>query len=262
MKLSIITINLNNAKELQKTLNSIKIRTFTDYEHIIIDGGSTDASLEIIHEYKQHTNATFQWLSEKDNGIYHAMNKGIKKATGDYCFFLNSGDALVNDSVLETLFATSPTEDILFGNLLITSKDKVIGRTTGKEKLTFLDVYSTILKHQASFIRKELFLKYGYYNEERKISADWEFFMKTVGMGGASYRYFDVSISYFDNDGISSKAVSQAGIEREAIIREIVPTMMHDDYVFLASIKRYKPLFYNNYSLFLLKLIRKLFFNK
>ena len=96
-ELSIITINLNNCAGLQKTLDSVFAQTFTDYEYLVIDGGSTDGSAELI---KKQENKFVYCVSEKDNGIYHAMNKGIRKATGDYLLFLNSGDYLVNDEVL------------------------------------------------------------------------------------------------------------------------------------------------------------------
>ena len=96
-KLSIITVNLNNAAGLQKTIESVINQTFTDYEFIIIDGGSTDSSLEII---KQYANKITYWVSEPDNGIYNGMNKGIGQADGEYCFFLNSGDWMIENNTL------------------------------------------------------------------------------------------------------------------------------------------------------------------
>ncbi|MDR2910496.1 MAG: glycosyltransferase [Bacteroidales bacterium] len=95
MKLSIITINLNNVAGLQKTIESVVKQTFTDYEYIVIDGGSTDGSADII---KQHANKITYWVSEPDKGIYNAMNKGIRVAKGEYCLFLNSGDWLINSN--------------------------------------------------------------------------------------------------------------------------------------------------------------------
>ena len=129
-KLSIITINYNNAKGLRQTMSSVLEQSFADYEYIVIDGGSSDGSVQIIEEFENQfksSNAgsdlnhrlSFQWISESDNGIYNAMNKGIALAKGDYCFFLNSGDYLVSKTVLESVFSENPTEDIIFGNLLV-----------------------------------------------------------------------------------------------------------------------------------------------
>ena len=89
MKYSIITINYNHIEGLKRTIDSVISQTSSNYEYIIIDGGSTDGSVNIIKEYKEHL---VYWISEKDNGVYHAMNKGVAQAQGDYCIFMNSGD--------------------------------------------------------------------------------------------------------------------------------------------------------------------------
>src|SRR5690348_17657794 len=107
-KLSIITINLNNVKGLQKTMESVFAQTFTDYEYIIIDGGSTDGS---VSEIKKHQNKLVYWISENDKGIYNAMNKGIVKANGEYILFMNSGDYLYTDNTIKEVFQKSNNED-------------------------------------------------------------------------------------------------------------------------------------------------------
>jgi len=112
-KLSIITVNLNNAEGLRKTIESVVTQTFTDFEYIIIDGGSTDGSVEII---KLYADKITYWVSEPDKGIYNGMNKGIMVAKGEYCQFLNSGDWLVNENVLKEVFADV---DIVYGDLKI-----------------------------------------------------------------------------------------------------------------------------------------------
>ena len=108
MKLSIITINYNNKNGLQKTIDSVISQTFKDFEWIIIDGGSTDGSKELIEKYSQHIT---YWVSEPDKGIYNAMNKGIKVAKGEYLFFLNSGDYLVQPNTINQIFTQSPNTD-------------------------------------------------------------------------------------------------------------------------------------------------------
>ena len=111
--LSIITINRNNAAGLRKTIESVVSQTYTDFDYIIIDGASTDESVDVIKEYADRIT---YWVSEPDTGIYNAMNKGILKANGEYCLFLNSGDWLYDNDVLNDVFSISPTEDIVYGN--------------------------------------------------------------------------------------------------------------------------------------------------
>jgi glycosyltransferase involved in cell wall biosynthesis len=204
VKLSIITINYNNVDGLQKTIESVINQKFRDFEYIIIDGGSIDSSMELINKSAKNIN---YWISEADNGIYHAMNKGIQKAHGDYCFFLNSGDYFVSPEVLESVFSENLTEYIIFGNLRICLNGKTVGKIKGKAVLTFLDLYnSNVVKHQSAFIKRSLFESFGLYNEDLKIVSDWEFFIKTLGLASVSYRFVDVDIAYFDNDGESNNA--------------------------------------------------------
>lgn len=257
MKLSIITINLNNAEGLEKTIRSVLSQTFTDYEWLLIDGGSTDESKDIIKKYSDR----FSYLvTEPDTGIYHAQNKGIVHATGDYCFFLNSGDYLADSSVLENIFEAGYKEDILFGNLYVAVKDKLVGKAFGKANLTFADVYSHTIKHQASFFRRSLFDSFGFYDENRKIIADWEFFIKTIGLGNVSYRYIDLFISYFDNDGFSNQNPEVVLMERGQVIKEQIPAMMYPDYEYLFKYKRYQNVFMNRFSFFIVRLMNKLLF--
>jgi glycosyltransferase involved in cell wall biosynthesis len=231
VKLSIITINLNNSIGLKKTLQSVFDQSFSDYEIIIIDGGSTDLSSEIILQYNTITVRPFISVSESDTGIYNAQNKGIKLAKGEYCLFLNSGDYLVNEKVLEHFFSNNPSSDILIGNLLITKKDKVVDIIKGKAKYSFLDVYSSLIKHQSSFIKRSLFDKYGLYDESLKILSDWAFFLKTVGINSVTTEYFDLDITYFDNEGISNRNPEICMKERQIILDNILPPLIQVDYM-------------------------------
>jgi glycosyltransferase involved in cell wall biosynthesis len=239
ISLSIITINYNNSDGLQKTIKSVINQKYRDFEFIIIDGGSSDESYDIIKSYSD--NIDF-WSSEPDSGIYNAMNKGILKAKGDYCFFLNSGDYFIDENVLENIFTNKLKEDILFGNLIVCLNGKVVGRCQGKITLSFADVYSSLVKHQATFIKRQLFDIFGLYNENLKIISDWEFFIKTLGLGNVTYRYLNIDISYFDNDGISNNSNKVVYEERETIKKKYIPTMMLPDYEFLLLYGKYKIL--------------------
>ena len=249
---SIVTVNLNNKEGLRNTIEHLIDQTYSNYEFIIIDGGSTDGSREIMEKYRD--NISFL-VSEKDRGIYHAMNKGIQHTRGKYCLFLNSGDYLVNENVLETVESKNSEADILFGNLVVVSAGKIIDRIKGKNYLTFIDIYNNRVKHQASFIKRSLFDKYGLYNEKLKIISDWEFFIRSIGIGDATYDYLNMDISYYDNNGISNvnNMNNSSREESQIVIERHIPSMMQPDYEFLKSIYRYRGLFNNKYSLFLIR---------
>src|SRR5215470_922037 len=118
-KLSIITVNLNNKDGLIDTAQSVVAQTWTDYEWIVIDGGSTDGSADVIKEYADKTDKLVYWCSEKDGGIFQGMNKGINKANGEYCWFLNSGDCAYKNTTLKEIFTHEFYEDIIKGILVI-----------------------------------------------------------------------------------------------------------------------------------------------
>lgn len=209
MKLSVITINRNNADGLRKTIESVVNQNFTDFEYIVIDGASTDGSVEVIKEYADRIT---NWVSEPDKGIYNAMNKGILKAKGEYLLFLNSGDWLVDNGIFKVV-VSELNKDIVYANLIITTSDShFIVRYP--EKLSFLYFVTGSLAHPASFIKRTLF-ENSLYNENYKISSDWEFFMLAVCKYNCSYKYLNQEISYFDSSGISSDILSEKMIQDE-----------------------------------------------
>ena len=199
-KLSVITINLNNAKGLQKTIESVITQSFTDFEYIIIDGGSIDGSVDII---KQYENRITYWISEQDKGVYNAMNKGILQAKGDYCLFLNSGDFLVDHNILEKVFSTNLQEDIIYGNLYVHINGENIKRIYPDE-WTFRTFLLTTIPHQAAFIKRSLLFELSLYDENLRLVADWEFFVKAVILFKKSYIHLSDYISVFEAGGISS----------------------------------------------------------
>ena len=138
--ITIITINFNNQNGLQKTMDSVFRQTNKDFQYIVIDGGSSDGSKELIERNQSKIN---HWVSEPDNGIYHAMNKGIEKATGEYLLFLNSGDELINELVVEKVTPLLHTEDIISGNLIVDEDSEDVLRPT-KEAISFLDLIESV----------------------------------------------------------------------------------------------------------------------
>ena len=235
MKLSIVTINYNNAEGLRRTLASVAAQTYSDIEHIIVDAASTDGSVDVIKEYvssNPNSDPFFKrsiiWISEKDSGIYNGMNKGIRKATGSYIEILNSGDVLAAPDVTERMMAALQAQNdemsranvlneplslndgvaILYGNMLKSYDGKTIisKDTCGSGMYTpdsFLYFYNGTLNHDCAYIRRDLFDKYGLYNEEMKICSDWEWYVKAIALGGEKAVYTNIDVTIFDMNGVS-----------------------------------------------------------
>lgn len=211
MKLSIITINYNNADGLRKTMESVFAQTCKEFEYIVIDGASTDGSVEVI---KEHVNQleigdwrfeNVKWVSEKDSGIYNAMNKGLKMAKGEYTLMLNSGDYLVDEHVIERIMPELDGTDIVQGNNIEERANGVYrNRGYGKSDIDFFDVMKGRFLHQSSFCRRDLFDRYGFFDESYKMSADTKFFMICLGRNDATFKYVDIDVSNYDLTGISA----------------------------------------------------------
>jgi glycosyltransferase involved in cell wall biosynthesis len=227
-KLSIITINLNNATGLRKTIDSVVSQTFTDYEYIIIDGGSTDGSMAVIKEYENQI--TF-WISEVDHGIYNAMNKGIMQAKGEYFLFLNSGDMLVANNVTERMLDNMPECSILYGNMQrdLGGKSITDKRFRGRN-ITMLDMFRETLYHSSAYIKKDLFSKYGLYDESLKIASDWKFFLIALGLNAEPVVYKDIDVCLVDITGISRTHSDLLIQERKKVLEELLPKPILDDY--------------------------------
>ncbi|MDD5990019.1 MAG: glycosyltransferase family 2 protein [Paludibacteraceae bacterium] len=205
-KLSIITINYNNAEGLRKTMESVFAQTSKEFEYIVIDGASTDGSVDVIRaSASQAEGLTFTWISEKDSGIYNAMNKGLKMSHGEYTLMLNSGDYLVDEHVIERILPELHTEDMIQGNLIEDHPNKTIRfRGYGRSDISFQDVMEANFPHQAMFIKLSTMIQYGYYDESYKKGSDSYFFFTSLGFGNATYRYVDIDVTNFDINGISS----------------------------------------------------------
>jgi glycosyltransferase involved in cell wall biosynthesis len=211
--LSIITINMNNSAGLERTLRSIADQTFTDFEHLVIDGGSTDGSRELI---QQHASRLAYWCAEPDEGVYHAMNKGIRAAKGIYLLFLNSGDHLCAPNTLQEL---SPCLDkraaILYGNIRMIKPNGTgkLVRCPNTINGPFLVNYS--LPHPATFIMREALIYNDMYDKTYTIAGDYDFFVKALLNHHMSYRRIPHTVANFHTDGLSSKKENKAIIRRE-----------------------------------------------
>lgn len=208
-KVSIITINLNNCEGLKKTVQSVFHQTSTQYEFIIIDGGSSDGSKEYIEE---NSCKISYWISEKDEGVYHAMNKGIVKAKSNYLLFLNSGDCFYDSEVISDFIQHDFTEDLVYGNTCMGSRQCI---RRYPEVITFRFLFENTICHQSIFFKRTLFENYGFFNTNFKIVSDWLFYTIAIVQHKASTKYFDRVISNFDEDGLSSINLEKGNDERE-----------------------------------------------
>ena len=219
-KLSIITINLNNAEGLERTICSVITQTYSDLEYIVIDGGSTDSSVDVI---KKYANKLSYWVSEPDAGIYNAMNKGIRKAGGEYCQFLNSGDWLVAPDVTERMAKDMPDCAICYGNMItIQNGEKRVHKGFEGKPITLVNLFRSTINHSPAYIRRDLFGKYGLYDETLKIASDWKFFLIAVGLNSELVAYHDVNVAIFDMNGISNLNPDLCKKERQIVIRDLI----------------------------------------
>lgn len=219
MQLSIITINYNNKSGLEETIKSVVSQKYSDFQYIVIDGGSTDGSVDVIKKYSDKIS---YWISESDKGVYNAMNKGILQAKGEYVLFMNSGDLLKEDISIGRIFDQTNGEDVVYLNVEIVSPNQEPYVKKYPAKLDLLFFIVSNICHQSTFIKRNLFSKYGLYSETMLISSDWAFFLDVICKYRCSYKYIDECLSVFFIGGISSLEENYDLIykERDACMKE------------------------------------------
>lgn len=213
-KLSIITINYNNCFGLSKTINSVINQTFTDFEWVVIDGGSTDGSKELIEQYQGYIT---YWCSESDEGVFNAMNKGVKQANGEYCLFLNSGDRLHSANVIQEVVPLLHGYDYICGDECVV--DHQYKQVKVRKNPEIFDKYHLLigcLWHQSSFIRTSL-LKKRPYDETLRIVGDWETSFYYLVLKNKTYIHIPILISDFIVGGVSTDLI-YAGEESRSVI--------------------------------------------
>ncbi len=260
MKLSIITINFNNKTGLQKTIDSVICQTWKDFEWIIIDGGSTDGSRELIEKYQEHFS---YWCSEPDKGVYNAMNKGVHYAHGDYVIFLNSGDIFHSADVLSGVFKKKLEGDILIGQVLCMGYGSIVNQLELDESGISIKRINEGFCHQGTFSKLEL-LKEHPFDEELKIASDWKFWCQTIIIDNRTIQDLNIIVAEYDTSGISSTSQNEElqRKERELIKKSLFPQLILKElqnYRMLRNtsyVYSMKYLDKNNHSVFIL--LRKL----
>lgn len=202
-KISVITVNYNNRNGLEKTIRSVALQTYPNIEYVVIDGGSKDGSAEVIYDNAEHIT---YYCSEKDNGTYDAMNKGIHKATGDYVLFLNSGDVFCNKNVLQSIFGSDAVEsELVIGRQYqLRNGRRKSSRHIALEEINEDFLVSNTLPHQATFISRRLLNEIGGYRLDYRIVADWVFWYEAIVDYGASVECVNTFVAVMDEEGLSA----------------------------------------------------------
>ena len=203
VKVSIITVCLNSEKTIERTIKSVINQTHSNIEYIIIDGKSTDGTLDIIDKYKDKISIL---VSEKDKGIYNAMNKGITLVTGDVVYFLQSDDYLFNDSVIEKVmdeFIKYPETQIVYGDLVVVMKNR--SHVNTYNRITKYYLYRHGICQQAIFAKRDVFEKTGLFDENYLLCADYDWILKCVIKYNIKSKYINEIITVFSGFGASSR---------------------------------------------------------
>lgn len=223
--ISIITVNYNNAQGLERTIESVKSQSFSNKEFIVVDGDSLDSSKEVIKKNKTHI---AKCVSEQDSGAYHAMNKGIGLATGEYLLFLNSGDHLMDNQSLTMAVEQLDGTDLVCFDIAVSGQGReYVKKHPDTISLTYM--LTGTLAHQAVFIKRSLFNRFGLYDQSLKIVADWKFFLEVLLAPNTSYKAVHKIVTQYYLDGMS--ATAQGSFTR----REERKTLLETTHSFLAS---------------------------
>jgi len=201
-KVSIVTVSLNAAAYIETAIKSVRAQTYPHIEHVMIDGGSTDGTLDIINTYRDGIG---YFVSEPDSGLYNAMNKGITAATGDILFFLNADDRFCDDNVIEdvvSVFNRNPDLDIVYGNLIWDWSGKMVRRKQ-PSTITREFLARTTVLHQTIFVRRKVFGVTGGFSEHHKVVSDYEWVLKVFLRDSCNYLYYDRDIVVMATEGLS-----------------------------------------------------------
>ena len=222
---SFVTVNLNNADGLRRTLESLPYGKAT-FEHVVVDGGSTDSSLDLLEPYRKFN---LKVLSEKDSGIYNAMNKGIELASGDYLNFMNSGDCLVNLEVIDQVTNYSGPPVIWYGDRL-TGRTKDLWQYASPIRLSML-VSDGGLSHQSQFIPRQFFEDCGGYDETFRIAGDWAWNIEAAVSHNKPFRHLGEVVCHFEGGGIGSPDSPdhwKVKKERDEYLEQRLPWVLSD----------------------------------
>lgn len=219
MKISIITVTYNSADTLMDTLESVNNQDYPDIEHILVDGKSTDNTVSIIQSYPH----VAQWVSEKDNGLYDAINKGIQMATGDVVGILNSDDFFPGNHIVSLIAKAFEEQQVqaVYGDIAFVRParlDRIVRLYSSKKFTPRRFGYGYMPAHPSFYVRKDCYEKMGLYKHDYKIAADYELLMRFIYKNGISHTYIPEVLVYMRTGGVSNKNV----LSRYTLNKEII----------------------------------------
>jgi len=225
MKISLITVCYNSEKYIRSAIESVLNQTYKDIEYIIVDGGSTDTTMDIVKSYEPEFKGRMRWISEKDNGLYDAMNKGIKMANGDIVGIINSDDFYIENTVIEQVantFIQNNDTQIVFGDVLFVNPenlDKPVRYYRSKNFTLNRFRFGFMPAHPTFFTYKANFEKIGYYKTNYTIAADFELLLRFMYLNQLKYKYIPLIFMKMRTGGISTKSYKSKIILNKEISR-------------------------------------------
>lgn len=207
MIVTIITVCRNHAKELERTIRSVESQTWQEKEYLVIDGASTDDTLDVI---KAHEASITRWVSEPDQGIYDAMNKGVKMAQGEWVIFMNAGDTFAGDDTLQRVFGNPLDADVIYGDVI---KGELVKKAEAPR-----NAHRMFYCHQSAFVRTSCLREYP-FDIRHKMSADFKQ-VKQLFLSGKRFRQLDFPVANFDTQGVSNRNRSAGLYDNIQVIRE------------------------------------------
>lgn len=197
IKFSIITVCYNASLTIKETINSVLCQTHRDIEYIVVDGNSTDGTINILKEVQDNR---FVFISETDTGIYNAMNKGLKLASGNYLIFLGADDKFIDENVLTKVAAKITSNDsVIYGNVMLKTNQRLYNGNFSRWTWGHRNIC-----HQSIFYPKSVYRKYN-YNEKYRSVADWDYNLRLL-ISGIRFTYINETICVFNDDGLSSNS--------------------------------------------------------
>ena len=249
MKVSIITVCYNAEKYIEKAIQSVLDQTYKNIEYIIVDGKSADSTMRIVEKYKDRISKI---ISEKDSGIYEAMNKGIKTAAGDILYFLNCDDYFCNRNTVENIVNEFKQDDnlgIVYGRINYFNKPREASLIAAQEKefKTKMDLIFRGICHQSIFSRKWVFERIGLFDERFRIHADFDWILSAFN-GGIKFKFINEPIACYNYTGMSYLKRNETMIDRIKVVRKHANLIEFGCYFMYASIRKIRDTLLEVYS--------------
>jgi len=242
LRVSIITVTYNSAATIRDTLISVAAQTYHDIEHIIVDGASSDSTLQIVHEYPH----VARIISEKDSGMYEALNKGIRASTGNIIGIINSDDFFTSTTVIEQMVnAFGPEWDAIIGDIAFVNDSnlkKIVRYYSSRNWRPSLFKWGFMPPHPSFYLRRNKFEQFGFYKEDYRISADYELMIRMLYSAKVPFRYLPLNMVTMRLGGVSTKNIKARYILNREIVRACRENHIYTNMAML-MLKYFKKIF-------------------